>query len=141
MCVILILMIFFWKLMELDSGGGRFVKKKVDCVGDVKNEFNADLVVNCTGIGSRELLQDSKVFGLAGTIVFLQPLIQLDSAFDYYDDEVNPTEKDLGTYVIPRKDAIIVGGTTYPEDMQSDNDILGKKLVRYLIGRINLLYF
>lgn len=62
---------------------------------------SGDLVVNCSGIGSRLLAQDASVFPVQGQVVVLEQM-GLDR---WILDAEGPT------YVIPRAKEIVVGGT------------------------------
>ena len=58
------------------------------------------IVVNCTGMGSREIFGDTKLTAIKGQLVLVraQPALQ----YLYSSDE---------TYVFPRNDHVVVGGT------------------------------
>ena len=58
------------------------------------------IVVNCTGMGSREIFGDTKLTPIKGQLVLVkaQPALQ----YLYSSDE---------TYVFPRDDHVVVGGT------------------------------
>ncbi len=67
--------------------------------------MQADVIVNCTGIGANELCQDSGVLGMQGDIV----LVFAPHVRHAYSDE---THDGIG-YIIPRGDGtVILGGTT-----------------------------
>jgi D-amino-acid oxidase len=62
------------------------------------------VVVNCSGLGARELARDTSVFASRGQLVHLAPVplerFTLDEAL-----------RGSITYVIPRADAVVLGGT------------------------------
>lgn len=63
---------------------------------------DADVVVNATGLGARELAPDHLVYPIQGQVVRVHaPQVQ----------EALLVESDPPTYVIPRPDGVIVGGT------------------------------
>ncbi len=66
----------------------------------------AKIVVNCTGLGSRELCSDTQLMTVKGQVALLSPFEKMDIFLD--------NEKPL--YIVPRRDAIIVGGT-YEENI------------------------
>jgi D-amino-acid oxidase len=59
------------------------------------------LVVNCTGLGARDLLGDTQLTPIKGQLTVLQPQPEVDYA--WINDE------DL--YMFPRQDGILLGGT------------------------------
>lgn len=67
------------------------------------------ILVNCTGLGSRELCGDTKLIPVKGQVALLSPVKNMDIFLD--------NEKPL--YIVPRRDAIIVGGT-YEENIFTD---------------------
>lgn len=74
----------------------------IKCDVNDLNEFNDyDAVINCTGLGARKLCNDDALIPVRGQVGLLSPRNNLAIFID--------TEKPL--YIVPRKDAIIVGGT------------------------------
>jgi D-amino-acid oxidase len=59
------------------------------------------IVVNCTGIGARDFCSDVEMFPIRGQVVRVSP-VDLASIIDY---DIEPT------YVVPRADDCILGGT------------------------------
>lgn len=73
-----------------------------------------DWIVNCTGLGARELCQDKEVYPVQGQIV----QVKTQKNVRFWDDN---TSKEL-TYIFPREDCCVLGGTarvneenTFPE--------------------------
>lgn len=100
---------------ELSSTGRvQFViDKDITKIEQVASKYQADAVVNCTGLGSRDLLQDSTVVPVRGCLLSLElpPEIKqkLNGRVFIFDD--NPSGL---TYILPREDACHVGGTYLP---------------------------
>ncbi len=88
-----------WLQMQLKKHGVQFHEKEIHNFDAVKNDYDA--VVNCSGLGSRELCNDKELMAVRGQVGLLSPKKELNIFLD--------TEKPL--YVVPRKDAIIIGGT------------------------------
>jgi D-amino-acid oxidase len=59
------------------------------------------IVVNCTGLGARELFDDRELMAVKGQLVVLHPQPEVDYAV--------LTDDDL--YMFPRRDGILLGGT------------------------------
>ena len=74
------------------------------------NDFNElssfDIIINCTGLGSRSLCNDMSVIPVRGQV----GLIETNTSMPVYLDNEMPL------YLVPRKDAMIVGGT-YEENI------------------------
>jgi D-amino-acid oxidase len=78
--------------------------------GDVKDlrslQSSNDIVINCTGLGARDLCNDQNVIPVRGQVALIETLPD----FPIYLDNEKPL------YIVPRKDAMIVGGT-YEENI------------------------
>lgn len=68
-----------------------------------------DVVINCTGLGARELAADDLLYPLFGQIVITDPGL-VDRAVTVTDNR-NP---DAIFYVIPRRDELVLGGCSLP---------------------------
>jgi D-amino-acid oxidase len=66
------------------------------------------LIVNCSGAWARDLANDPEVYPIQGQLVY----VEAPGITRGYMDEHHPT---LPTYIIPRHDAVILGGTSYPD--------------------------
>ena len=86
-----------------------------------------EIVINCTGLGSRELLNDQSMYAIQGQIVQLQasdtvPCILAEYTFGEKGEDL--------AYVVPRKDCVILGGTLvkYGEDTRP-KEVITKGIV------------
>jgi D-amino-acid oxidase len=70
---------------------------------------DADLVVNCSGLGARELAGDTEVRPVRGQVV----LVEQVGLREWLVDESDPVEL---TYVVPRRNTIVLGGTAVVGD-------------------------
>ncbi len=94
--------------------GGKMVQ--ID-IKDIKEVFReSSLVVNCTGLGSRELFGDRKVYPCRGQIVKVKP-----NGFDYslFEEE----GRNSLAYIIPRLHDIILGGTVQDNNWSVEPDV------------------
>lgn len=94
--------------------GGEVLIEKIEDITALSNE--KELVVNCTGFGSRELLNDQSLYAIQGQIVQLKasdkvPCVLAEYTFGEKGEEL--------AYVVPREDCVILGGTVvkYAEDL------------------------
>jgi D-amino-acid oxidase len=72
---------------------------------DALDGVEGDLVVNCTGLGSRALLADQELVGLFGQTVLVQPGTL--SRTNVLTDE---RDQDVLFYAIPRREEVVLGG-------------------------------
>ena len=77
-------------------------------VGDLAAEAG-DLVIDCTGLGARELLGDDAMLPLFGQIVITE-LGGYDAGITVTDDR----DPDAIFYAIPRRDELVLGGCSLP---------------------------
>ncbi|MDH3650302.1 MAG: FAD-binding oxidoreductase [Saprospiraceae bacterium] len=82
--------------------GGEFELGSVD--GFTKMKSEADWVINCTGLASRELCKDTKLYPIRGQIVKVKP----QKGLKYIAADHGPLAL---SYIIPRKHEVVLGGT------------------------------
>ncbi len=87
------------------SLGGRLRRREIASLDEAFAE--SERVVNCTGLGARELCDDGEVFPVRGQLVLMTD-VDLGS---WYLDEKGP---DGVAYVIPRSRDVVLGGTVEP---------------------------
>ena len=104
---------------ELVKEGVQFFERTISSFNELTNQF--DVVINCSALGSRTLCNDNKIIPVRGQVGLLEPVEQMDIYLD--------NEKPL--YIVPRKDAIIVGGT-YEENI--DEEITEPETIQRLLN-------
>jgi glycine/D-amino acid oxidase-like deaminating enzyme len=87
-------------LHDFRSAGGRVRLQSFTSPADVA-ALAEPIVVNCTGLGARDLFGDRELTPIKGQLTVLQPQPEIDYA--WINDE------DL--YMFPRRDGILLGGT------------------------------
>ncbi|MEP6513836.1 MAG: FAD-dependent oxidoreductase [Parafilimonas sp.] len=97
-----------WMHKELKKHGVQFHEKEIQNFDEIKNDYDA--MVNCSGLGSRELCNDKELIPVRGQVGLLLAKNGLNILLN--------TEKPL--YIVPRKDAIIIGGT-YEDGIETEN--------------------
>ncbi|WP_372369716.1 FAD-dependent oxidoreductase [Candidatus Uabimicrobium sp. HlEnr_7] len=91
-----------WLEKRFLACGGKKITQKIHDIANVE----ADIIVNCTGLGSRELVNDEEVYPLKGQIV----KVDAPEVKEFRQDFKNgPNHL---AYIIPRKDNCVLGGTT-----------------------------
>ncbi len=101
-----------WLLDQATSLGITITQRNVENIDETLDQF--DIVVNCSGLGARELCGDTTVFPVRGQVLRVKP-----TGLDHVvADESGPTL----VYAIPRFDDVIVGGTAQANNWNLDPD-------------------
>ena len=88
-----------WLVDACKSRGVTFERRKLDRVEDAR----APLVINCAGLGARDMFDDDEIVPIRGQVVY----IKQDCDVGMFDDS---SATDLA-YLIPRSDVTVLGGT------------------------------
>ncbi len=95
---------------EVRLQGGEIVRKQITDLGQL---VDYELVVNCSGLGSIELVGDSTMYPVKGQILKVRNRVDVrhtiaDFPFDAAGEQ--------SAYLIPRRDFLIMGGTAIKGD-------------------------
>jgi len=93
-------------------------KKRLESVDDVMGSEGAHVVVNCTGLGARDLFKDESMFAIRGHVLRVKAPWVRHHVESHSLDETKPA------YIIPNTDTVVLGGTkdVGNEDMESRED-------------------
>jgi glycine/D-amino acid oxidase-like deaminating enzyme len=91
--------IFLKKLRDDLAPTVPFVQREFHASTEI-GQLQEPIVVNCTGMGSRDIFGDTKLVPLKGHLVLLKPQPALQ--YLYSSDK---------SYVFPRKDHLVIGGS------------------------------
>ncbi|OQS03615.1 D-aspartate oxidase [Thraustotheca clavata] len=92
--------LMLWMRRQIEMRGGRFEQAHVTNL----DELQCDYIVNCTGLGSGQLLNDKNVFPVRGQTI----KIQNDQIKNFYLREIDH----VYTYILPRPGGqVVLGGT------------------------------
>ena len=105
-----------WLRSRVEALGGSFVQS---FVGDL-SEVSGEVVVNCVGLGARELCGDEEVRPARGQVIF----IAQDPGIGHFDQQPETL-----TYTIPRSDVTVLGGTAQVDDWGMDIRAEDDKLI------------
>jgi D-amino-acid oxidase len=95
-----------WLLERFEALGGRVVRRRVGVLDELLAAHS--LVVCCAGLGARELAGDEAVIPVRGRVVIVRRPPGLgDRLFGW-------VEGDRLSYIIPRRDGVLLGGTYEP---------------------------
>lgn len=92
--------------------GGEFEIKTISSLQELA-DLN-DIVINCTGLGSKELCQDEELYPIRGQILRCERFDSISFA--------DPTQKGALRYIINRTHDAVVGGTDYENDWNESID-------------------
>lgn len=96
-----------WLLGRFAAAGGRVLERRLRSLDEALERV--PVVVNCSGLGARTLASDPEVFPIRGQLVH----VDAPAIADILLDEHGP---DGLTYVVPRGDHCVLGGTSEPHD-------------------------
>ncbi len=92
---------------QLQAKGIAFIQEEISDLYSVAQGY--DLVINCSALGARTLCNDEQIFPVRGQVLLLEP---------GYPDSIF-LDNQTPTYIVPRKDATIIGGT-YEEHIANE---------------------
>lgn len=92
-----------WLKNRVQGLGVRFVTKSLNSIAELEHE--ADVIVNCSGLGAKSLVNDDEVFPIRGQVVRVEKNPALDTC-------IRMVHRDpVLTLVLPRSNDILLGGT------------------------------
>ncbi len=98
--------------------GGKVVIRKFDTPADVAS-LQENVVVNCTGLGSKALFNDPELVPLKGQLTVLVP--QSEIQYSTSGGARAPVTPEAGfIHMMPRSDGIVLGGTSLRDDWSLD---------------------
>lgn len=116
--------------------GGRIVVRDVGSLEEAFEE--SEVVVNCAGLGARELVGDESLYPIRGQIVRVEPLSTRNFLLDE-DEEQGDGERAMEveagaeangeddlrgvTYIVPRSNDCVLGGTAQAGDWSVEPDM------------------
>lgn len=94
--------------------GGQIVQRTINSLTELQAPFA--LVVNCTGVGARELVGDTAVTPVRGQIIRVSKTAALPDEIVHLDDDV------FSTYIVPRRHDCVLGGSKQRGDWRLTPD-------------------
>lgn len=111
-------------LRDFFIAGGQIVVRTFGNISEIES-LSEPVVVNCTGLGSRQLLSDNTMVPIKGQLTVLLPQAEVD---------YNVLKG--GLYMFPRRDGILLGGTFQRGEWSLDVD--REEQTRILAGHAEL---
>lgn len=95
-----------WLMEKFAASGGEMEKRKIKALHELADE-GYDLIINCSGLGARELVADKTVTPIRGQVYKVKaPWVM--HCFLVDDDDCN--------YIIPNVHTVVLGGTHQEND-------------------------
>ncbi|KAH8393591.1 hypothetical protein KR200_005829 [Drosophila serrata] len=82
--------------------GGKIVRRKIEDLEAFITDSGYDVIVNCSGLGSRKLLNDEQMYSVRGQVSRVKANWIFSAVLDESDD---------GNYIIPNTESVVLGGT------------------------------
>jgi len=99
--------------------GGRVEHRDIASIDELLPNDDAHedtLIVDCAGLGARELAHDESVHPIRGQVLCVR------RPPDLADDVLDSVDDDWQAYVVPRRDDVIMGGTAIVDDWTTEPD-------------------
>ncbi|HEY7342690.1 MAG TPA: FAD-dependent oxidoreductase [Ktedonobacterales bacterium] len=110
---------------RFEAAGGVIVEDRT--VSDLSEAFAvSDVVVNCTGLGARELTHDTTFRPTRGQVVRVRQNGFTRVLIDDRGPTTNPYAPGSLAYIVPRISDIILGGTAIADEITTDDEIRQK---------------
>jgi len=97
-------------LRDFYIAGGKVVVKEFRTREEIAG-LREQVIFNCTGLGARALFNDQKLIPVRGQLEFLLPQPEVDYCY-----------LAGGSYMFPRRDGILLGGTWDHDDWNLEPD-------------------
>jgi glycine/D-amino acid oxidase-like deaminating enzyme len=102
----------------LKKGGVEFIQRKLNSLDELDHE-TFDAIVNCTGLGSAKLLDDSEMYPIRGQVLRVKYLfknsLNIEIRWIHISYYRAPWMKNVmfweKSYIIPNIDTVVLGGT------------------------------
>jgi D-amino-acid oxidase len=118
--------------------GGKVVIRKFETPADVA-ALSENVIVNCTGLGSKALFNDPELMPLKGQLTVLMPQSEINYATN--GGARAPVTPNAGfVHMMPRTDGIVLGGTSLRDDWSLEvNEQERQRIVETHIDLFNLM--
>ena len=107
-----------WLMNRYKELDGNLMTKKITDFSEIPDSF--DLVVNCTGLESKTLLDDNEVYPVRGQII----RVKTDIKEMHLDQQISTL-----AYIVPRSNDLILGGVAQSNDWSLDTRIEDREYI------------
>jgi D-amino-acid oxidase len=110
-----------WLVRRLEALGGSL---SIEALGELDEALGrAPVVVNCAGLGARELAGDGSLVAVRGQVVYVDPA----GVDEWFLDQSDPERL---VYVVPRGRDVVLGGTAQEGDEERTPDAATAEAIR-----------
>jgi D-amino-acid oxidase len=102
-----------WLMRQIENSGGRIKQHPISSFDEVLEAY--DTVINCTGLGSKELCKDERLYPVRGQVVCIKPRAYAGIMCD----DKGPNHV---AYIVPRFNDLVLGGTAQEHDWNLEVD-------------------
>ena len=92
-----------WITEKVQSQGARILEEEIQALEELTG--SCDLVINCSGVWARHLVDDPEVYPIRGQVIVTEKLQGITLPVTTYDSG------ELPAYIVPRKNDCLLGGT------------------------------
>lgn len=131
-----------WLSGEIDKAGIKIVKQRIAAdlrskQEDLKRRFGVDIIVNCSGLGSKELVEP-EVYPLRGALIRMhnngEAFPKIDEAYCVMHDDALPGQNMI--YIIPRgENFVLLGGLAEPNEWDLSISLQTYEPIRHMWER------
>jgi D-amino-acid oxidase len=110
-----------WLISQFKKSGVTFIQHTLSSIQELKELTSADVLLNASGLGARDLANDEKVYGVRGQTMFVKcEGVEREALLS----QATLHQGSHYTYVIPRASdgGIILGGFSQPANTQTTPD-------------------
>ncbi len=93
---------------KVQSLGANIIEHEIDSLEELKGNY--DLVINCSGVWARQLVNDEAVYPIRGQVVVIEKLDKLNEPITTHDAGEYPS------YIVPRSTDCLLGGTALSDN-------------------------
>ena len=104
--------VYLSALLRDVSRDGAVVIREFECLDDVLS-LNEPVIMNCMGLGAKQVFGDPELMPIRGQTVILRPQPEIDYCTSWRDEAL---------LMLPRKDGIVLGSTYEPWDWSHEPD-------------------
>src|SRR5205085_2755654 len=98
---------------QFEQSGGQIIQREITSLDEPLAK--SDLVINCSGLGSRVLLEDKALYPIRGQIMRVKSAEVQNFIF--------ADEADSTTYIVPRSNDCVLGGTTQVDNWSLEPEV------------------
>jgi D-amino-acid oxidase len=113
-----------WLTNSFMNNGGKFISDRLESIAQAKEKYTPDIIVNCAGLGSRDLAKDDECIPvLGGWLLYDNVSIEGHPLINEAHCTTIQENKEGGNFIftVPRGvDKLVVGGFAVANDWNTD---------------------